>query len=281
MLALTSVLTVLSLFYFFLSSLERPTRRTCVVVLFYCCNERPRPPIARITSNDGTNQATNVDENGGGSVQQELREEGNQIEATVMNSLSTLLLDLHDARDDDEPPLRSFRASSASRQVQQKLREQGNRIEVAAMASFTHSEQSPNVAAGLTSATAVPRRLVNPRGVKRGSGSNGALNGGLARAFSSSYGGACRDLPAFQRKKCEQEEAAEASPSSAGGKVYEFQCAPDTTPMFFRRHEEQWEWSPSDPAVEQAKSPLLRLPNGGWTSCGEKGKGICLEDKSL
>tara|TARA_B110000091_G_scaffold178172_1_gene193808 strand:+ start:942 stop:1739 length:798 start_codon:yes stop_codon:yes gene_type:complete len=246
-----------------------------VVLLFCCCNERPRPPIARITSNDGMNQATNVDESGGGSVQQELREEGNHIEATVPNSVSTLLLDLH-----DEPPLRSFRASSASRQVQQQLRDQGNQVEATAMGSFTHSEQSPNEAVVLTSAPAAPRRLVSPRRVERGSSGssgNGGLNGGLARAFSSSYGGACRDLPAVQRKTCEEEEAAEANPSSAGGKVYEFQCAPDTTPLFYRRHEGQWEWNPSDPAVKQSK--LVSLPNGGWTSCGEKGKDVVLQEE--
>jgi hypothetical protein len=247
-----------------------------VVLLFCCCNEQPRPPIARITSNDGMNQATNVDESGGGSVQQELREEGNHIEATVPNSVSTLLLDLH-----DEPPLRSFRASSALRQVQQQLRDQGNQIEATAMGSFTHSEQSPNEAT--TSAPAAPRRLVTPRRVERGSSGssgssgNGGLNGGLARAFSSSYGGACRDKPAVQRKKCEEEEAAEANPSSAGGKVYEFQCAPDTTPLFYRRHEGQWEWNPSDPAVKQSK--LVSLPNGGWTSCGEKGKDVVLQEE--
>jgi hypothetical protein len=247
-----------------------------VVLLFCCCNEQPRPPIARITSNDGMNQATNVDESGGGSVQQELREEGNHIEATVPNSVSTLLLDLH-----DEPPLRSFRASSALRQVQQQLRDQGNQVEATAMGSFTHSEQSPNEAT--TSAPAAPRRLVTPRRVERGSSGssgssgNGGLNGGLARAFSSSYGGACRDKPAVQRKKCEEEEAAEANPSSAGGKVYEFQCAPDTTPLFYRRHEGQWEWNPSDPAVKQSK--LVSLPNGGWTSCGEKGKDVVLQEE--
>lgn len=219
------------------------------------------------------NQATNVDESGGGSVQQELREEGNHIEATVPNSVSTLLLDLH-----DEPPLRSFRASSALRQVQQQLRDQGNQVEATAMGSFTHSEQSPNEAT--TSAPAAPRRLVTPRRVERGSSGssgNGGLNGGLARAFSSSYGGACRDKPAVQRKMCEEKEAAEANPSSAGGKVYEFQCAPDTTPLFYRRHEGQWEWNPSDPAVKQ--SELVSLPNGGWTSCGKKGKDVVLQEE--
>jgi hypothetical protein len=165
--------------------------------------------------------------------------------------------------------------------VQQQLRDQGNQVEATAMGSFTHSEQSPNEAT--TSAPAAPRRLVTPRRVERGSSGssgssgNGGLNGGLARAFSSSYGGACRDKPAVQRKKCEEEEAAEANPSSAGGKVYEFQCAPDTTPLFYRRHEGQWEWNPSDPAVKQSK--LVSLPNGGWTSCGEKGKDVVLQEE--
>jgi hypothetical protein len=45
--------------------------------------------------------------------------------------------------------------------------------------------------------------------------------------------------------------------------VFQFKCAPDTTPIWYRKHKKKWEWNPSDPA-----DSYTDFVESDWETCG-------------
>ena len=77
---------------------------------------------------------------------------------------------------------------------------------------------------------------------------------------------------------CEEKEADASAAAAASGKIYGFQCAPDTTMLFYRKHEGKWQWNPTNPEIKQS-STLMSLPNNGWRSTDDSNmNGVALEN---